>query len=68
MVALHVGGWLTLALLWLTGDNPAVAGLSVLDWTNIVVIAGCVQTVVVRLARIVRALRAKAKPPADRPS
>ena len=33
-------------------------GWSVLDWTNFVILAGCVQTIIVRLARIFRALRA----------
>ncbi len=53
MVALHIGAWLTLAL------RGRYGGLTVLDWTCLVVIAGCTQTIVVRLLRIMRALKAK---------
>ena len=56
MVTLHVGAWITLGLLWFDADIR-VAGLTVLDWTFIAVVLGCVQTMVVRLRRIVRALR-----------
>ena len=58
MVVLHVGAWITLALLW---DSRSIeyGGLTVLDWTNLVVIVGCAETVVVRLIRIVNALHAK---------
>jgi phosphatidylglycerophosphate synthase len=59
MVALHAGAWITLGLIWSTGENPAVGGLTVLDWTHVVIVAGCLQTIVVRLLRIVRALRAQ---------
>ena len=38
---------------------PSWLGLTVLDWTCVVIILGCVQTVVVRLNRIFRALREK---------
>jgi phosphatidylglycerophosphate synthase len=55
MVTLHIGAWLTLGLLWFEVDIH-VAGLTVLDWTFVVVVLGCVQTMVVRLRRIVRAL------------
>jgi hypothetical protein len=34
-------------------------GLTVLDWTCVVVILGCVQTIAVRLKRIMRALAEK---------
>ena len=60
MVALHVGAWLTLGLL-LRGDGRiSYAGLTVLDWTHLVIVLGCVQTIWVRLARIMRALRVAA--------
>ena len=39
--------------------SPSWLGLTVLDWTCLVVIIGCVQTIVVRLNRIFRALREK---------
>jgi phosphatidylglycerophosphate synthase len=58
MVALHVGAWVTLALIWFGDGTIAFGGLTVLDWTNLLIIAGCVQTIWVRLVRILRALRA----------
>jgi len=55
MVALHVGSWLTLGLLW--SHQPIVwADLTILDWTQLAIIAGCVQTVWLRLARILQGL------------
>lgn len=62
MVALHVGGWSALGLYWFA-DTPLAAPharLTVLDWTCAVVIAGCVQTFTLRLARILHALDRKA--------
>ncbi|HUY87332.1 MAG TPA: CDP-alcohol phosphatidyltransferase family protein [Pirellulales bacterium] len=61
MVALNVGAWWTLALLW-TGRDIHLGSLTVLDWTQLAIIAGCVQTIWVRLARIVRALQNDARP------
>jgi phosphatidylglycerophosphate synthase len=55
MVALHVGAWWTLARLW-SGADVHVGKLTILDWTHVAIIAGCLQTIWVRLARIVRAL------------
>lgn len=60
MVALHVGAWITLGLLWWGDGRIRYAGFTVLDWTHLVIILGCVQTIGVRLARIMRALREKA--------
>src|SRR5579884_4031102 len=57
MVTLHVGAWLTLGLLWGMSEQVAYGGLTVLDWTNLVIIAGCVQTLWVRLRRMVRELK-----------
>jgi phosphatidylglycerophosphate synthase len=57
MVVLHVGAWLTLGLLWWGDGSIRYGGLTLLDWTLLAIIAGCVQTVWVRLARILRALR-----------
>jgi phosphatidylglycerophosphate synthase len=61
MVTLHAGAWLTLAQL-AHGGPTVIAGLSVLDWTCLVIVAGCVQTIGVRLAAILRALRAAPHP------
>jgi phosphatidylglycerophosphate synthase len=62
MVTLHLGAWITLGLIW--WDNGAIrwGRLTVLDWTCLVVVIGCVQTIWVRLSRILRALRAKTSP------
>jgi phosphatidylglycerophosphate synthase len=58
MVVLHVGAWVTLGLLWWADGQIRYGRLTVLDWTHIVIVAGCVQTIVIRLVRIVRALQA----------
>ena len=55
MVALHIGAWITFAAL-----GTEFARLTILDWTCLVVIVGCVQTIAVRLQRIMFALREKA--------
>jgi phosphatidylglycerophosphate synthase len=75
MVTLHVGAWITLALIWhqrttiewggqtwfdLTSTDIHWGRLTVLDWTCVVVIAGCLQTITVRLHRIMQALKTKA--------
>ncbi len=55
MVTLHAGAWLTFGLI-LAHAPVAYGGLTVLDYTCLIVIAGCVQTIWVRLARIMAAL------------
>jgi phosphatidylglycerophosphate synthase len=55
MVALHVGAWLTLALLW-RACEIRWAGWTVLDWTLVAIALGCVQTIGIRLVRILRAV------------
>ncbi|MBA3651279.1 MAG: CDP-alcohol phosphatidyltransferase family protein, partial [Chthoniobacterales bacterium] len=59
MVALGLGAWLTYAILRGNQINKVFAGLTTLEWACAVVIAGCLQTSAQRLARILRALRAK---------
>jgi CDP-diacylglycerol--glycerol-3-phosphate 3-phosphatidyltransferase len=59
IVLLHVGSWVTLGLLWWGDGRIRYGGLTVLDWTHLVIIAGCVQTICIRLARIMAALQAK---------
>jgi phosphatidylglycerophosphate synthase len=70
MVTLHVGTWITLALLWFGDGRIDYRGLTVLDWTNLAVVAGCLQTIVVRLVRIIRTLNAPrdVSQAADRPA
>jgi hypothetical protein len=57
MVALHVGAWVTLGLLLWRDGSTRYGDLTVLDWTLLVIVAGCVQTIWVRLAKIFRALQ-----------
>jgi len=53
MVALHTGAWLAFFL------DQSFASFTILDWTCLVVVAGCIQTMVVRLKRITAALQNK---------
>jgi phosphatidylglycerophosphate synthase len=55
MVALHVGAWTTFAF----SNRIQFAGLTTFDGTCIVIMAGCAQTIVIRLRRIMAALRQK---------
>ena len=59
MVALGLGAWVTYAILRGNQINKVFAGLTTMEWACVVVIAGCLQTSAQRLARILRALRAK---------
>jgi len=59
MVALGLGAWLTYLLFRWNGVDVIFVRLTVLDWTCVVVIAGCLQTSVQRLSRIFRALESK---------
>lgn len=54
MVALSLGCWITFLATPL--GNP-LSGLTVLDWTSLLIIAGCFQTIRVRLTRILAAIR-----------
>jgi phosphatidylglycerophosphate synthase len=57
MVALHIGAWITLGLLWWGEERIEYQGLTVLDWTHLAVVAGCIETIMIRLIRTVRALK-----------
>ena len=59
MVTLHIGAWITLGLLWWDDAQIHWGRLTILDWTCIVVVLGCLQTIAVRLNRIMRALAEK---------
>jgi phosphatidylglycerophosphate synthase len=56
MVALNVGA--AIAFVLSRNGNAAlrIAGLTAFDWTLIAILAGCAQTIAIRLLRIVRAL------------
>jgi len=59
MVALHAGAWITLGLVWWGDGRIRHGNLTVLDWTHLAIMAGCLQTIAIRLIRIMRALRQK---------
>jgi phosphatidylglycerophosphate synthase len=62
MLVLSIGAWITLGLIWFNGGRITLARLTVLDWTCLAIVVGCVQTIWVRLARICEALRAGGEP------
>jgi phosphatidylglycerophosphate synthase len=59
MVALSVGVWITFVFCRSNTGAPQFGNFTILDWTCLVVIAGCFQTIVVRLKRIMRAVQNK---------
>jgi phosphatidylglycerophosphate synthase len=59
MVALHFGAWITFVFVVSRTDGAALGPVTILNWTCLIVIAGCAQTIVVRLKRIMAALRRK---------
>src|SRR5438874_1730102 len=59
MVTLHIGAWMTLGYFWWKSGAVFLGDFMILDWTCIVIIAGCLQTIALRLKRIMAALRAK---------
>jgi phosphatidylglycerophosphate synthase len=62
MVTLGIGAVATFAAVVLHLFPSKWGPLSIMDWTCVVIIAGCVQTVAVRLRRILKALAAKHSP------
>jgi phosphatidylglycerophosphate synthase len=62
MVTLHAGAWMTLGCLWWNQGTPRFGSLTILDWACLIVVAGCLQTMAIRLKRIMAALRAKSAP------
>jgi phosphatidylglycerophosphate synthase len=59
MVALAAGAWITLAIIRFNEGRITLAQLTVLDWTCLLIVAGCIQTIWIRLARTMRGLRGK---------
>jgi phosphatidylglycerophosphate synthase len=58
MVALHIGAWLTFfACRSCHASIQSIGGFTIFDWICLVVIAGCSETMVVRLKRIMAALQ-----------
>ncbi len=60
MVTLHVGAWITLATIWWNDGGIEFGGLTILDWTFLAIILGSLQTITVRLGRIVKNLNTEA--------
>jgi phosphatidylglycerophosphate synthase len=60
MVALQLGAWITLGFFWWNDGVVFLGDFMILDWTCLIIVAGCLQTIAVRLKRIMAALRAKA--------
>ena len=53
MVVLHAGAWITLALIYWGEGRIRFGGLTVLDWTCLAIVIGCLQTIAVRLRRTI---------------
>jgi phosphatidylglycerophosphate synthase len=56
MVTLHVGAWITLVLLW-AGSTVHYGGWTILDFTLLTMVAGCVQTIGIRLFKIINVIQ-----------
>src|SRR6266513_4038343 len=63
MVVLGVGAWALFVSLWWSNwsMNRTESLPPILDWTCLVIIVGCFQTIIVRLKRIMRALQNRAR-------
>src|SRR5438270_7601947 len=61
MVLVSLGAWTMFVCRSLQIGLHDFGGLTILDWTCLVIIAGCLETIIVRLKRIVTALQAKAR-------
>jgi phosphatidylglycerophosphate synthase len=58
MVTLHLGAWLTF---WFIVNVRMFGGRTILDLACLIVVAGCLQTIAVRLKRIMAALEKKSR-------
>mgnify|MGYP007127703884 CR=1 FL=1 len=59
MITVHIGAWTAFAVIFFKINIPGP--FSILDYTFMAIIAGCVQTVAIRLVKIFAALSLKAK-------
>jgi len=57
MVTLHAGAWATLAAVLANDGRVRFGGLTILDWTCLLIVLGCVETIAVRLGAIMRGLK-----------
>jgi hypothetical protein len=56
MVMVHAGAWGTFLLIAVR-EPIAIGAMTMLDWTCVLIVAGCAQTIVVRLMATMRRLR-----------
>jgi len=56
MLVLGIGSWVTFAV---SSSFESMQYLTIFDWCCIIIIAGCIQTIVVRLQRIICLLQNK---------
>jgi phosphatidylglycerophosphate synthase len=61
MVALSVGAWSMFVWRSCQAELHDFGRLTILDWTCLVIIAGCLETIIVRLKRIVTAIQDEAR-------
>jgi phosphatidylglycerophosphate synthase len=59
MVVLQIGAWVSFALICRGSTDISNWTLTTLDWTCLIIIVGCIQTIAVRLKRIFASLAAK---------
>jgi len=59
MVVVHLAAWTTFGCLRWNDGSIRFGGLTIFDWACLIVVAGCLQTMAIRLKRIMSALRAK---------
>ncbi len=62
MLVLHLGAWVTFVFLWWVHGGIRISGWTTLDWTNLIIVIGCVQTIWLRLRRILRSLAEGSRP------
>lgn len=60
MIAMHLGAWTTFGMLRWSAGEIRLGPLTPLDWACVIVVVGCLQTIVVRLRRTVGLLRERA--------
>ena len=61
MVALSLGAWAMFVFRYCQAGFHDFGRLTILDWTCLLIIVGCLQTIIVRLKRIVIALQDRAR-------
>ncbi|PZR73726.1 MAG: CDP-diacylglycerol--glycerol-3-phosphate 3-phosphatidyltransferase [Chthoniobacterales bacterium] len=63
MVTVHLAAWITFGAICWNNGSIRFASLTIFDWACLTVVAGCLQTIAIRLKRIMAALRAKSAAP-----